>query len=392
MAKPIVVYYTSTSFMDVILETIQHIKNDVQLHLFVEISPQNMNSTIINVASLEGLQTIEEPERVLGKAQWALFKDYVAGLAEVKFVVHPKKQSFSLNSLRVSFTLGRYLKKLKADIIHFDTISPRAIGLYPYLRNRNVLIALHDPLPHTGEYNWKEDVPMFVFFRLAKGFVFYSAFATTEFRKHHPKYAKVPVHTIHLYPYTFTRHFSQQKPVQPEHVLFFGRLSYYKGIDILINGLTEFFTAYPNEKVVIAGKPAWGYEVDLKPLGPFASNVTLVTRFLTTEELVNWIERSKFIVCPYREATQSGVLMTSFALGKPVVATKVGSFPEYIQEGKNGLLCEPEPSAVAQAMIQAIDHNRYETLARGVEIEQFSPVIRENRATLLAAYAQIRQR
>lgn len=391
MAKPVVVYYTSTSFMDVILETIQHIKHDVQLHLFVEISPQNMNSTIINVDTLEDLQTIEEPERVLGAAQWALFKDYVAGLAEVKFVVHPQKQSFSLNSLRVSFKLGRYLRKLKADIIHFDTISPRAIGLYPYLRKRNVLIALHDPLPHTGEYNWKEDVPMFVFFRLAKGFVFYSQFATTEFRKHHPKFASVPVHTIQLYPYTFTRHFRKPQPGKPEHILFFGRLSYYKGIDILINGLSEFFAAYPNEKVVIAGKPAWGYEVDLSPLGTFADNVTLVTRFLTTEELVDWIERSKFIVCPYREATQSGVLMTSFALGKPVVATNVGSFPEYIQEGKNGLLVEPEPAAVSKGMIGAMKENRYEILSQGVEMNQFAPVIRHNRDVLLAAYEQIRR-
>ncbi|MEI2749884.1 MAG: glycosyltransferase [Ferruginibacter sp.] len=67
------------------------------------------------------------------------------------------------------------------------------------------------------------------------------------------------------------------------------------------------------------------------------------------------IENSKFIVCPYRDATQSGVLMTSYAAGKMVLATNVGSFPEYIQDGVNGLLAEVTPESIAQKIIEGLD-------------------------------------
>jgi glycosyltransferase involved in cell wall biosynthesis len=38
----------------------------------------------------------------------------------------------------------------------------------------------------------------------------------------------------------------------------------------------------------------------------------------------------------YRTSTQSGVLPKAFMFGTPVIASKIGSFPEFIQEGVNG--------------------------------------------------------
>jgi glycosyltransferase involved in cell wall biosynthesis len=38
----------------------------------------------------------------------------------------------------------------------------------------------------------------------------------------------------------------------------------------------------------------------------------------------------------YRTSTQSGVLPKAFMFGTPVIATRIGSFPEFIQEGVNG--------------------------------------------------------
>jgi glycosyltransferase involved in cell wall biosynthesis len=38
----------------------------------------------------------------------------------------------------------------------------------------------------------------------------------------------------------------------------------------------------------------------------------------------------------YRRSTQSGVLPKAFMFGTPVIASKIGSFPEFIQEGVNG--------------------------------------------------------
>ncbi|MFN5422931.1 MAG: glycosyltransferase, partial [bacterium] len=71
------------------------------------------------------------------------------------------------------------------------------------------------------------------------------------------------------------------------------------------------------------------------------------------------IQHATFVVCPYRDATQSGVLMTSFAFGKPVLATRVGAFPEYVTDGHNGLLLDPEPTAFAQGICLALSGDKY---------------------------------
>ncbi|HAN65588.1 MAG TPA: glycosyl transferase family 1 [Chitinophagaceae bacterium] len=383
----VVVYYTSPSFMDTVPEIIRGFKHAVELHVVIEISTQNMNSTNINVNSLDGLGVVEDPEKVLGKEQWALFEPYFEGVASVKFVVHNKKQSLSWHSLKRAWQLGRYLKKLKADIFHFDTISPRALGLYPYLLGRKVIITLHDPVPHAGEDNWREDVPIIAFFRLAKAFVFYSEFAANEFKKHYNK-IKVPVHTIRMQPLSFTKYFIKGARPEPETILFFGRVSYYKGIDILMQAIPKVLAQFPDERFVIAGKPVFGYEIDMTPVKGFEKNVQVISRFLTTDEMVQLIRDAKFVVCPYREATQSGVIMTSYAVGKPVVGTTVGSFAEYIQDGVNGILSAPGPDALADAMIKALSNKRYLELEKNVDGNYNEDIGSQNGKVLLKAYSQ----
>ena len=106
----VVIYYTSTSFMDTVPEIIRSFNRQVTLHVVIEISSQNKNATNIHVDNLDGLGPVEDPERVLGAEQWALFKPYFEGVASVKFVVHQRKQSLSLHSLRIAWKLSRYLK------------------------------------------------------------------------------------------------------------------------------------------------------------------------------------------------------------------------------------------------------------------------------------------
>ena len=55
---------------------------------------------------------------------------------------------------------------------------------------------------------------------------------------------------------------------------------------------------------------------------------------------------------PYKTATQSGVIATSYSYDTPVIASDVGGLGEYIEEGKTGFLVEPDSApALAQAVI-----------------------------------------
>ena len=58
------------------------------------------------------------------------------------------------------------------------------------------------------------------------------------------------------------------------------------------------------------------------------------------------------VVCPYIDATQSGVIMSAFALNKPVVCTNVGALPEMVKDNRYGKIVAPENSqALADAIV-----------------------------------------
>lgn len=387
MKKKVVIYYTSTHYLDVILETIQSIKDDVELHVFIEITQSSKNTTIIDVDTLEGMNFIETPGKLLGEAKWNELKKYFEGVASVHFVVHTHKRALSMESMRKAYSLGKFLKKYKADIVHFDSVTSRSIGLYPYLRTKKVFIAIHDPVQHSGEADWKEKVPPFVFYGMAKGFFFYSAFARDLFKAHYTK-VTTPFNVIKLQPYTFVSQFLNKNKKGGNTILFFGRLSYYKGIDLLLQAIPKVLQQYPNEKFIIAGKPSYGFQIDEETVNKYKNNIEVVSRFLSTEELVDYIQDSKFVMCPYRDATQSGVVMTAFAAGKMVIATNVGSFSEYIIDDVNGYLAAPDGNAIADKIIQALNGNRWleieAKLNPGYSLETGS----SNRKIILAAYEE----
>ena len=65
---------------------------------------------------------------------------------------------------------------------------------------------------------------------------------------------------------------------------------------------------------------------------------------------------STAILLPYRSASQSGIVLTSFMYGKPIVATKVGALVETVCDEINGLLVEPgDAEGFALAMLRLVE-------------------------------------
>ena len=74
------------------------------------------------------------------------------------------------------------------------------------------------------------------------------------------------------------------------------------------------------------------------------------------EELAELVQQCAISVCPYTDATQSGVIMTCYSLCKPVIATNVGGLGEMVEHGKTGFLVPAKDSdALADAVIKMLD-------------------------------------
>jgi len=121
------------------------------------------------------------------------------------------------------------------------------------------------------------------------------------------------------------------------YILYVGRLSYEKGIKTLIKAIS----LCKNVKLLIAGDGP--LRVELEALSRnFAPNHIEFLGYLNRGNLQKVISDAMFIVVPsecYENFPYS--ILESFAIGKPVVGSKIGGIPELVREGETGLLFEP---------------------------------------------------
>jgi glycosyltransferase involved in cell wall biosynthesis len=123
--------------------------------------------------------------------------------------------------------------------------------------------------------------------------------------------------------------------------LFFGHIRPFKGLDIALEAWKKLKT---DVTLVVAGEPWFGFKPEPQP------NVRFDLRFIPDAEVAKVFEAADVVIAPYRAEAQSGVAMTAFHFGKPVIATRVGGLPDIIDD-RNGILIPPEdPDALARAV------------------------------------------
>lgn len=86
------------------------------------------------------------------------------------------------------------------------------------------------------------------------------------------------------------------------------------------------------------------------------SKVYIDNEFVPNEEVAKYFQVSDSIMLFYSYATPSGVESIGYNFKMPMLATKVGHFPETVKDGYNGYLAEPEDIvSMGKAMIKSIE-------------------------------------
>jgi glycosyltransferase involved in cell wall biosynthesis len=93
----------------------------------------------------------------------------------------------------------------------------------------------------------------------------------------------------------------------------------------------------------------------------------LLERYLPDDEVEAAFKAADVVVLPYRSATQSGVTAVAYALGVPVITTRVGGLAETVAEGETGLIVPPvDPQALASAIVRYFAEGLGPALRAGV--------------------------
>jgi glycosyltransferase involved in cell wall biosynthesis len=150
-------------------------------------------------------------------------------------------------------------------------------------------------------------------------------------------------------------------------LLTFGSIRPYKGVDLALDALAQVDRSL-RVRLVVAGR-SWDGGDELRAqaerLG-LDGRVEFRERFIPSEEAALLFGAADASLLPYRSASQSGVVQLSFAYGRPVIATRVGGLPAAVDDGVDGILCEPDAAALAGAIeTMARDHAE---LAAGVRV------------------------
>jgi len=151
------------------------------------------------------------------------------------------------------------------------------------------------------------------------------------------------------------------KPIDSFHeentILCVARIHPEKGLEDLIRASPIIIQKFPNIKIKIIGRvDDKNYFKKIKKLIQeldCIQNIEFVGP-IAHDELVKWYNLCKIFVLTSKTEEQSIVTLEAMACGKPVVVTKVGALPEFIEDGTNGFLVDQNQTEMLSQKINLL--------------------------------------
>lgn len=199
-----------------------------------------------------------------------------------------------------------------------------------------------------------------------------------------------------------------------KHVfLFFGFIRKYKGLHQAIEAFAQMAKDRDDVSLLICGESFWhtldkskwqtrlktalfsgakklflskqDNEQDYRPLELIKTlgiedKCVVFNEFIPNEDVHKYFQVSDCVVLYYLTATPSGIESLSYNFELPILATRVGHFPETIKDGFNGYLAEDRDiGSMAQTMERFIEHplpsENVAEIARDLSWENYAKAI-----------------
>ena len=142
------------------------------------------------------------------------------------------------------------------------------------------------------------------------------------------------------------------------YLLFFGRLSAEKGVDVLLRAFDAAAPSLPRDmRLIVVGDGPDAAEfrelaasLDSAPRIEFAG-------YQTGDALQTYVERASLAIASSRwRENMPYSIVEAFAAGTPVVGARIGGIPELVANGVTGFACEPgDVATMADAMVRGAE-------------------------------------
>ena len=330
-----ILYYTHTYFLDCDFPLVKALEDlGHEVYLIFEIAPHCLKTPIFEI------KKIKPTTEILNISDYSEFDKFSKYINKTRtFVLNRIGKGYGVDNLRLRKAFRNLIDEINPEIIHCtDFIDVYDLFLYRY--KSKIIQIVHDPFPHTGEHNLRKWLGRLIGIRLLQKFVLLNRNQLDKFISTY-KLKKEQVFLNTLGTYDCIKDFANNgyfTDIPNNIVLFWGRISPYKGIEFLLQAARIIHREIPDLEFVIAGSGTYYFDISQYKKD---EHIRIINRFISLNELNALLQKAIVTVCPYTDATQSGVVMTSFTMQVPVIVTNVGGLPEMVDDGKSGFVVEP---------------------------------------------------
>lgn len=256
--------------------------------------------------------------------------------------------------------------KIDAVIIGMDFFWSSVINEAAKLAGVKSVFVVHEPQPHPNEPFF---MTLFKKNGLKKGIQSADHIVTltehvkavvgSQYEIDDDRISVIPHGNFEYYQADSPKTFPQKN--EPVRFLYFGRIEYYKGLDILLKSFKILEDRTDQVKLEI-----WG-SGSLDEYGEMISeieNIHIENRWVSEAEITQVFKNCHVCVLPYRQASQSGIAGIAGIAGMPIAACPATGLKEQLKDYGALISVDFDPESLAECMFQLVDDPElYQTLS-----------------------------
>jgi glycosyltransferase involved in cell wall biosynthesis len=256
---------------------------------------------------------------------------------------------FWLDTLRIK----KVCEQIKPDLIHAWGSEKGASLIasrlrWPYVMTIQGLFAWYKQRMKLPRYDRFVEFVERISLNRAKVVTTESNFAVQFLKDNFPK---PKIHQAEHAPNHFFRNVNRRPAIAPVEFIAVGGLGHRKGTDMIFAGLEEL-SGEMDFKMKLITNPLPEYIASLRASVSKKTWARVeIKQHLLPYEVAKELETPTMLLMPTRADTSPNAVKEAVVAGIPVVAASVGGIPDYVVDGKNGLLF---PAGDQKAFVAAI--------------------------------------
>lgn len=345
-----IVYYTQSFFLDSDFPLLQEYqRQEHEVMIFITLAPYSLRGTLFDIK-----KQIERDDvlKACEYTELGVYNNYL-NLDNVYIVNRTTNTVKTVAYYKSMKKMCRMIKTFNPDVVH-TTMPLDTMDVLLLQFRKKLVVTIHDPFLHSGKDGMRSNFFRYITIKCTPKIVLLNTTQKESFKKAYDVHEnRILINSLGIYNFI-----SSFKIPNISHanfnVLFFGHISSYKGLEYLCQAMIDVHKKHPEATLTIDGSGKVYF--DYSPYEDM-SYIELRNRYIGMEELATLLERCSVVVCPYKDATQSGVIMTAFAKNRPIVASNVGALGEQIADGITGVLIPPcDVASLSKALVNLADN------------------------------------